>query len=419
MHNVPAMALGGGFQLSSLVRRRLAARRYSQVKGSALCARYCLRLASRLGHRPPASAGTLASTAVNGEREKPLKTGHFGCRISPGFSEHSAATHLSAIAAARLHVCESQRANVVRVDPRPYRHARLSPMKLAGDPNSPVRFKDDATADELRAELMKRLRILVSAGLIDLSFAPAGRWNSASAGSWRRSIGHQRGVTLYTLFLANCECHAANAFVSNSAGVDQCQSLKRKAVGSPIHCAGAFWGERLAPEQKPHLNARIEPRVAVVRRVWPPPFEQRSRSVKPLYSSLAMDGFIEAAPTYGVQVENKYSYALSDRQFGSIVASVKRDDPAAVYATGYFFTGGPLVAQLRAGGVTAPIIGSQAFNSQKFIDIAGPAAEGTYIVDSFNRGRTDMALQRFFAEFQKRAGYPPENVAAITYSPSS
>jgi branched-chain amino acid transport system substrate-binding protein len=134
------------------------------------------------------------------------------------------------------------------------------------------------------------------------------------------------------------------------------------------------------------------------------------------YGQATMDGFLEAAPKYGIQVVNKYSYALSDRQFGSIVASVKRDDPAAVYATGYFFTGGPLVAQLRAGGLTAPIIGSQAFDSQKFIDIAGPAADGTYIVDSFNRGRTDTSLQRFFAEFQKRAGYPPENVAAITYS---
>ena len=134
------------------------------------------------------------------------------------------------------------------------------------------------------------------------------------------------------------------------------------------------------------------------------------------YGQATMDGFLESAAKYGVQVVNKYSYALSDRQFGSIVASVKRDDPAAVYATGYFFTGGPLVAQLRAGGLTAPIIGSQAFDSQKFIDIAGPAADGTYIVDSFNRGRTDTALQRFFAEFQTRAGYPPENVAAISYS---
>jgi branched-chain amino acid transport system substrate-binding protein len=134
------------------------------------------------------------------------------------------------------------------------------------------------------------------------------------------------------------------------------------------------------------------------------------------YGQATMDGFLGAAQKYGIQVINKYSYSLTDRQFGSIVASVKRDEPDGVYATGYFFTGGPLVAQLRAGGVTAPIIGSQAFDSQKFIEIAGPASEGTYIVDSFDRGRNDAALQKFFAEFQKRAGYPPENVAAISYS---
>ena len=55
---------------------------------------------------------------------------------------------------------------------RPARHARLSAMKLAGDPNNPVRFKDDATADELRAEIMKRIEILSSAGLIDLQALP-------------------------------------------------------------------------------------------------------------------------------------------------------------------------------------------------------------------------------------------------------
>jgi branched-chain amino acid transport system substrate-binding protein len=134
------------------------------------------------------------------------------------------------------------------------------------------------------------------------------------------------------------------------------------------------------------------------------------------YGQATMDGFLEAAPKYGIEVLNKYSYSLTDRQFGSIVASVKRDNPDGVYATGYFFTGGPLVAQLRGGGITAPVVGSQAFDSQKFIDIAGPASEGTYIVDSFDRGRDDAGLQRFFAEFTKRAGYPPENVAAISYS---
>ena len=134
------------------------------------------------------------------------------------------------------------------------------------------------------------------------------------------------------------------------------------------------------------------------------------------YGQATMDGFLEASSKYGIKVINKYSYSLKDRQFGSIVASVKRDNPDGIYATGYFFTAGPLVAQLRAAGIKAPIIGSQAFDSQKFIEIAGPAAEGTYIVDSLDRDRNDAALQKFFAEFTKRAGYPPESVASVVYS---
>jgi branched-chain amino acid transport system substrate-binding protein len=134
------------------------------------------------------------------------------------------------------------------------------------------------------------------------------------------------------------------------------------------------------------------------------------------YGQATMDGFLAASGKYGIEVVSKYSYSLKDRQFGSIVASVKRDNPDGIYATGYYFTGGPLVAQLRAAGITVPIIGSQAFDSEKFIEIAGSSAEGTYIIDSFDRDRKTEALQRFFAEFKKRAGYAPEGVAAVTYS---
>ena len=55
----------------------------------------------------------------------------------------------------------------------PYRHARLSAMKLAGDPNGPARFKDDATADELREEILRRLTALQQAGVLDLEALPA------------------------------------------------------------------------------------------------------------------------------------------------------------------------------------------------------------------------------------------------------
>jgi hypothetical protein len=55
----------------------------------------------------------------------------------------------------------------------PYRHARLSAVKLAGEPNNPMRVWDNATADELRAEIMHHLNVLIEGGLIDLEALPA------------------------------------------------------------------------------------------------------------------------------------------------------------------------------------------------------------------------------------------------------
>ena len=54
----------------------------------------------------------------------------------------------------------------------PYRHARLSAIKLAGDPNAGTGgFKPNATLDELREELGKRVVAMAQAGLIDIDLA--------------------------------------------------------------------------------------------------------------------------------------------------------------------------------------------------------------------------------------------------------
>ncbi|MCW5685531.1 MAG: ABC transporter substrate-binding protein [Pseudolabrys sp.] len=134
------------------------------------------------------------------------------------------------------------------------------------------------------------------------------------------------------------------------------------------------------------------------------------------YGQSTLEGFKSAAGQFGIKILGEYSYPLRDRQFGSIVASVKRDNPQAIYVTGYFFTAGPLVTQLRAAGITVPIIGSQAFDAQKLIEIAGQAVEGVYIVGGLNRDRDNAQLKSYLAEFQKRAGYPGENVGATVYS---
>jgi hypothetical protein len=62
----------------------------------------------------------------------------------------------------------------------PYRHARLSAMKVAGVPNDQSPFEEDASAEELRAEVMRRLAQLSEEGVIDLTALPAPKRETAN-----------------------------------------------------------------------------------------------------------------------------------------------------------------------------------------------------------------------------------------------
>jgi len=127
-------------------------------------------------------------------------------------------------------------------------------------------------------------------------------------------------------------------------------------------------------------------------------------------------GFREAAGKYGIEVVAEYEYGIKDRQFGPIVSKVKSDKPDAIYASGYFFTAGPLVSQLRAGGIKVPVIGQEGYDSQKFIEIAGTAAEGTIITTSLDRDSPAAETKAFIAAFEKKAGHKADMVAASAHT---
>jgi branched-chain amino acid transport system substrate-binding protein len=127
-------------------------------------------------------------------------------------------------------------------------------------------------------------------------------------------------------------------------------------------------------------------------------------------------GFKGKAADYGIKVINEYQYSIKDRQFGSIVAKVKADKPDAIYASGYYFTAGPLVSQLRAAGVTVPIVGQEGYDSQKFIEIAGASSEGIIITTSLDRDSDVPETINFISAFEKKAGFKADMVAASAHT---
>jgi branched-chain amino acid transport system substrate-binding protein len=127
-------------------------------------------------------------------------------------------------------------------------------------------------------------------------------------------------------------------------------------------------------------------------------------------------GFKEVVGKFGLQIVSEYTYGMADRQFGSIVASVKKDDPEVLYVSGYFFNGGPLVAQLRAGGVNAQIVGTEGFDTQNFISIAKEASEGVLITTSLDRDSNSPSTRKFIEDYEAKFKTPADMTAASTHT---
>lgn len=127
-------------------------------------------------------------------------------------------------------------------------------------------------------------------------------------------------------------------------------------------------------------------------------------------------GFKEAAPKFGVEILKEYEYSPQERQFGPLVASVKADNPDAIYASGFYFSGGPLVSQLRGGGVTVPFVGPESYSTHQFVEIAGPAAEGVVITNVIDWGSKHPQEIAFLNDWEKKAGFKAEAVGAQTYT---
>ncbi len=127
-------------------------------------------------------------------------------------------------------------------------------------------------------------------------------------------------------------------------------------------------------------------------------------------------GFKEGAQKLGLRIINEYEYGMADRQFGPLVSKVKADNPEVIYASGYYFNAGPLVSQLRAAGITVPIIGQEGYDSEKFMEIAGPASEGTLVTTSLDRDSGSPVTQAFLADYKKATGVGADMVAASSYT---
>ena len=94
------------------------------------------------------------------------------------------------------------------------------------------------------------------------------------------------------------------------------------------------------------------------------------------YGQGLADAFSDAIRAAQAQVVRREFTSDKAVDFRSILTSIRREAPEAIFFGGYDAQAGPMAKQMKELGLDIPLLGGETMNTAKFIQLAGPAAEG-------------------------------------------
>ena len=94
------------------------------------------------------------------------------------------------------------------------------------------------------------------------------------------------------------------------------------------------------------------------------------------YGQGLADAFAAAAKAAGGEVLRREYVSDKDFDFRAVLTLLKASKPEAIFFAGYDAQAGPLARQMRELGLKALLLGGETINTAKFLELAGPAAEG-------------------------------------------
>ncbi len=118
----------------------------------------------------------------------------------------------------------------------------------------------------------------------------------------------------------------------------------------------------------------------------------------------------------GGQVVVEEAYLQKDQDFKSILTKIKAQNPEMIYLPGYYEDVGKIVKQARELGIMIPILGGDAWDSPRLVEMGSPQAlNNTYFTNFYSVQDTNPASQAFVEAYKKEYGQLPDSMAALGY----
>jgi branched-chain amino acid transport system substrate-binding protein len=133
------------------------------------------------------------------------------------------------------------------------------------------------------------------------------------------------------------------------------------------------------------------------------------------YSVGLANYFTEAYQALGGTVIADAAYSEGDQDFKAQLTMLKAKRPQFIFVPGYYTEVGLIARQARELGIDVPLLGGDGWVSDKLLEIAQNALDGSYFVNHFYEGDPNPVVQKFVGDYKQRYGANPDGLAALAY----
>ena len=127
------------------------------------------------------------------------------------------------------------------------------------------------------------------------------------------------------------------------------------------------------------------------------------------------DVFVKAAAGLGAEVAGTEGYLPTDQDFRPALVRLRDARPDALILLSYYADAALVARQARDLGLRQIIVASTSIYSPKFLELAGPAANGVFTMASFFPSEPRPEVQRFVAAYRAKYQQDPDTFSAIAY----
>jgi branched-chain amino acid transport system substrate-binding protein len=133
------------------------------------------------------------------------------------------------------------------------------------------------------------------------------------------------------------------------------------------------------------------------------------------YSKGLKSDFIKAFEQMGGKIDAEQSYGKGANEFSAQLTAIRDSHPQFVYLPGYYSVLGSVIPQARKLGLDVPFVGGDGWVDDKTIKDTGPALDGCYFTDHYDRQDPRPEVKSFLDAYRAAYHSEPDSMAALGY----